>query len=197
MEQDTSITTTTINNSNFIQPTYNQKNYYSLNALYKKACSAFENYNPHDNQSIKNIFQLITATGELQSKGIDEKELGVFAYMQTINSPSSATVLYQKSLYTSIILERIRQHKNHMKKNEFIAPTEEQFMQYTDNMIGTKFVACRLIIDPNNIPFTHLPQDIMDGLQEFKQLIDDIYELKQKDPTTIKKAADIIYNPKL
>jgi hypothetical protein len=196
MEQDTSAVTTTTNNSNFIQPIYNPKNYYPLNTLYKKACSAFENYNPHDNQSIKNVFQLITEIEELQSKGIDEKELGHFAYIQT-NNPPLAITLYQKPLYISVILERIRQHKAHMKKNDFIAPTEEQFIQYMDNMIGKEFADCRLILDPHNIPITHFSQDIMDGLQEFKQLITDIHELKQKHPTITKKAANYIYNPQL
>jgi hypothetical protein len=197
-------TSITINNSkndtSSTSTKYNQKNFYTINTIYKNSYDALKNYNPDDSQSITSIFHIISQIEELQNKGINEKEVGHFAYLQTINNPSLATISCYNPLHVSIILERIVQHKAHMKKNNFIAPTKEHFIQHMDNIraevVCDDFAKHRLIIYPNHPQNNQLPENELCGFKELKQLIYDIYELKQKPLAAIKKGADIIYGEK-
>lgn len=181
---------------------YNQKNYNLLNAIYKKTYDTLQNYTPNNNQSIRNIFHTIAAIEDLCNKEINEKEAGHFAYMQMLHKPSSATMPHNSPLYVSIILERIVQHNAHMKKNEFIAPTEEQFIQYMENIRDeeacAELVKCKLILYPKTPQINDLTENKRYGFTELKSLIYDIYNLQQQSPDVIKRGADITYGiPKL
>jgi hypothetical protein len=190
-EQDKLLIT---NSSKQIQ--INQDHYYPLNNLYKTTRQALENYKTTDNQSIKNIFHIITATENLLSKEFHTKEFGIFAYNQPII----------RGRYISVFFERIIQHIAHMKKNNFTAPTAEQFIRHKDRLANDAAVAkattFRVIItlnaiDPYNTLTADAPISITEGLKELERLIEDIKTIQQTNLEDIERMAKLIYNPQL
>jgi hypothetical protein len=198
METDTLVTPIITNSS--IQPTYNQKNYYPLNSLYKTTDQMLNNYNPYDKQSVTSIFQIIDATTKLQNDGCEEIECGRFAYRQHLQKPQSPM-----PLHISLVLERIAEHKAHMKKNEFSPPTLEQLMQYINipriNAAIEKAASFRLIIrnkiDHDTAKLLDSYNTKASGLSEYSNLVHDIKGLLEMSPEDAKFNADLIYGPKL
>lgn len=192
--------------NNSSQTISNQKEYYSLNTIYKKTCNVLENYNPNNDQSIASIFHIITATEDLQNKGVDPKELGAFAYRQPTNTSFFTQTPYQNPRYVSVFFERIKQHIAHMKKNNFTAPTAESFIQHKNNLADNAAIAraatFRVIItshttDPYNALTADAPISLTEGLRELERLINDIKTIEQTSLEEIERMANRIYNPKL
>jgi hypothetical protein len=209
MEQQTVSTT-----HSSTQTQSNQKYYYSINDLYKNTYLILKNYNPRDEQSIKSIFSIIDATTKLQNDGCEEDSIGRFAYNQHLQQQernNKTSLLPSKNfdtmpLYISVFFERITQHKAHLKKNEFTAPTIEQFMvhkkiPFIQGAIQTaanfRVIINLQKIDPNNTIMPTFPNAITDGIHEHEKLMEDINTMLQTDSISIKNVADILYIPKL
>ena len=205
MEPQTSLTT---HSTTFTQPQSNQKNYYALNDIYKKASFTLQSYNPTDRESIKNIFEIIAAVEALQKKGINDTEFGAFAYKQPSNHSFffENTIPHHNSTYTSVFFERITRHNNHIKKNNFTLPTLEEFIRYKKNKSNEAAITTAAHfnifinlknIDPNNTVIVDLPHNIKDGIEEIEKLINDIKAIQDTSPETITAIATILYRPKL
>lgn len=184
----------------------NQKNYYTLNNLYKKSCSTLANYDPNDLQTMSSIFDIIDKTKKLTAEGMEEKSIGLFAYRQQPQIQVYPFLFLPDTfqpLYTSVFFERIRQHSAHIEKNHFVEPTLDQFIQHikdkkTLNAIE-KAAAFKVFIDvsttnPNNTTVVTIPNTVMDGIKELEQLMEDIAEIKKMTPEEIKIISNILYN---
>lgn len=186
--------------SSIVQTKYNQKYYHRLNSLYKTTEQTLNNYNPYDKQSITNIFQIIDTTTHLETDGCEEIECGIFAYRQHLHKPQSPM-----PLHISLVLERILEHKAHMKKNEFSSPTLEQLTLYINvpriNAAIEKAAAHRLIIrnkiDPDTAKFLDSYDNKANGLSESEKLIHDIKGLLEMSTEDTKLLAELLYSPKL
>lgn len=189
----------------------NQKYYHPINSLYKTTYQALRNYNPTNNQTVTNIFQIIDATTKLHADGCEEKEYGKFAYNQHLQQQSPKSFFApetpdQMPLYISIFFEKIVQYKAHMKKNNFASTTIEEFIKYRTTPLITaaieKAASFRLIINtqtinPNNAKLLDPSTIQTDGIIEYERLMEDIKKMLLITPEEAKVIADLFYNSKL
>jgi hypothetical protein len=196
-EQNTSSTTTL---SSIMQAKYNPKNYHALNSLYNTTKTTLSNYNSRDKQSITNVFQIIDAITKLETNGCEEIEGGRFAYRQHLHQPNAPM-----PLYISLVLERIAEHKAHMKKNEFCYPTLNELIEHM--RVSRTKAAVENATTYRLIIINKVNQDTAkslgshnitpNGLSESENLIHDIEGLLKMNQEFAKINADLIYGLKL
>jgi hypothetical protein len=205
MEQDNSFSYKEEQNNSSItnssaQAKPNQQYYYPINSLYKTTCQALHNYNPTDNQTVTNIFQIIDTTTKLHADGCEEKEFGKFAYNQHLVQQAPM------ALYISLFFEKIAQYKAHMKKNNFAPTTLEEFKAYRkipfimatiDKAASFRLTLNRYTIHPNNIKLLDPSTSQTDGIIEHEMLMEDIKKMLTITPEEAKIMADLFYNPKV
>jgi hypothetical protein len=127
-------------------------------------------------------------------------ECGRFAYRQHLHQPQSPM-----PLHICLVLERIIEHKAHMKKNEFTAPTLDELTLYIKtpliNSAIDKAASHRLIIrnkiDPGITKVLDSYDSKASGLSESEKLMHDIKGLLDMSLDETKILAYLLYHPKL
>jgi hypothetical protein len=175
--------------------------------LYNLTHSKLADHFPNNSQSTINLLTIIEKTIQLRQKGINEKEIGLFAFNQkpAIVDQISAyrEAPHNGPLYVSVFFERLAQYNAHLEKNEFFSPTYTQYKDYKSNKAIEKAAQTAATFNL----FIHLdqlhadkqiftPVPIRAATEAFDKLMIDTFTMRQKNPEQIASIAHLLYGTK-
>jgi hypothetical protein len=205
-ESDTSLTNTLIN----LTPLAKK----DIKRYYDKTSEKIVSHEPTNSNHAKNLCKILTYVHHLkqQNPPINEEIMGKFAFNQlpplahrireSISfGKSDDTTVHDGPLYLSVIFARIGQYNKNLEIKKTTSPSFEQFTAHQNNEKNKATakhagLTYNLHLDLTALgtyskAVTDIPKEI--ALEDFEQLINDIYEIRKDSPDTIETLANILY----